>query len=332
MSVRESPTSRAPVPGRHHQVRVAQHRLHDGAVVDRPPLAERRVAVEVDDLVEVQVVAVAVVDRAHASTLARVAPHGIAQERGERARAAFVLARRRSEGEVRVPIHEPGRSALAVATLLSLAAAPPVRASDWPQLWGPSVTGAVEAANPPSGVSLRELWRRPIGSAFSAVSVVGERGYTGRVGREERRHGGLRRQDGPHAVARVARRDLSRPRRLARRSARDARGERRPRVHGRPARPAAGARRGERPRAVAQGPAARARGEAAVLRLRRVADRRRRAGRAPGRRCREERARRLRRRERRAGLVRAARRSRRATRPATRWRCPRPSAASGSSW
>ena len=76
-------------------------------------------------------------------------------------------------------IHQHGRT-LGVATALSLAAAlSPLGAADWPQLWGPSVTGSVEAAVPGSGVSLRELWRRPIGSGFSAIAVVGERGYTG---------------------------------------------------------------------------------------------------------------------------------------------------------
>ena len=39
----------------------------------------------------------------------------------------------------------------------------------------------VEATTPGSGVSLRELWRRPIGSGFSAIAVVGKRGYTVRT-------------------------------------------------------------------------------------------------------------------------------------------------------
>jgi outer membrane protein assembly factor BamB len=66
-----------------------------------------------------------------------------------------------------------------LATLLTLAnALPPARAGDWPQLWGPAVTGAVETVVP-VGTSLRELWRRPIGSGFSGITVVGERGYTG---------------------------------------------------------------------------------------------------------------------------------------------------------
>jgi outer membrane protein assembly factor BamB len=39
----------------------------------------------------------------------------------------------------------------------------------------------VDAASPDGCVPLRELWRRPIGSAFSAISVAGERGYTGEL-------------------------------------------------------------------------------------------------------------------------------------------------------
>ncbi len=78
-------------------------------------------------------------------------------------------------------IHRHGRRALTVVTtVLTLATVlPPARAGDWPQLWGPTVTAAVDAASPGGSVSLRELWRRPIGSGFSAISVVGERGYTG---------------------------------------------------------------------------------------------------------------------------------------------------------
>jgi outer membrane protein assembly factor BamB len=85
-----------------------------------------------------------------------------------------------SGGEVCVPIHRHGRNAATLASVLSVATAPPpARAGDWPQLWGPTVTASVEAASPGGSVSLRELWRRPIGSGFSAITVVGERGYTG---------------------------------------------------------------------------------------------------------------------------------------------------------
>lgn len=77
-------------------------------------------------------------------------------------------------------IHRHGRKAAAVASVLTLATVlPPARAGDWPQLWGPTVTGAVDAQSPGGSVSLRELWRRPIGSGFSAITVAGERGYTG---------------------------------------------------------------------------------------------------------------------------------------------------------
>ena len=77
-------------------------------------------------------------------------------------------------------IHRHGRRAAAVAALLAATAIPPsLRAGDWPQLWGPAVTGAVDAAAAKGDVSLRELWRRPIGSGFSAITVGGDRGYTG---------------------------------------------------------------------------------------------------------------------------------------------------------
>jgi outer membrane protein assembly factor BamB len=72
---------------------------------------------------------------------------------------------------------------LAVASLsssvIALVAAPAGSADDWPQLWGPSVTAAVEAQAPAGAPGLRELWRRPIGSGFSGITIVGERGYTG---------------------------------------------------------------------------------------------------------------------------------------------------------
>lgn len=56
---------------------------------------------------------------------------------------------------------------------------PAASGDDWPQLWGPTVTAAVEPKDSPGGAGLRELWRRPIGSGFSGIAVVGERGYTG---------------------------------------------------------------------------------------------------------------------------------------------------------
>ena len=54
---------------------------------------------------------------------------------------------------------------------------PAPTAEGWPQLWGPAVTASVDAAT--SGGALKELWRRPIGSGFSAIAVVAGRGYTG---------------------------------------------------------------------------------------------------------------------------------------------------------
>src|SRR4030095_13125638 len=137
-------------------------------------------------------------------------------------------------------------------------------------------------------------------------AVAGERGYTGESDGAtdqaiafDRRTGKTlwraalgetyRGPDGsappPHGNAALAagpRRDAPRPRRLARRPDRDAGGERRPRLHAGPARAAAGARRGERPRALAQRRLGRGVGEGPVLRLRRLADPRRRARRAPG--------------------------------------------------
>ena len=78
-----------------------------------------------------------------------------------------------------MPIQHRGRE-VALAAVLSLGALrSTARDGDWPQLWGPSVTGAVETSSAPAGASLRELWRRPIGSGFSGITVVGERGYTG---------------------------------------------------------------------------------------------------------------------------------------------------------
>ena len=76
-------------------------------------------------------------------------------------------------------IQHRGRVVVAsVGLLCATIGAPRARAQDWPQLWGPGVSGAVDAAAP-DPLTLRELWRRPIGSAFSAVTVVGGTGYTG---------------------------------------------------------------------------------------------------------------------------------------------------------
>lgn len=60
----------------------------------------------------------------------------------------------------------------------ALALALPVAAADWPHLWGPSGSGVTEAERLPQDFKLRELWRRPLGSGYSAVSVSGTRGFT----------------------------------------------------------------------------------------------------------------------------------------------------------
>ena len=66
---------------------------------------------------------------------------------------------------------------VALAAITAAAAA----ADDWPQLWGPNGDGRSLA---PASISrtptlkAREVWRKPIGSGFSGVSVVGARGYT----------------------------------------------------------------------------------------------------------------------------------------------------------
>lgn len=65
-----------------------------------------------------------------------------------------------------------------------LAISQPARSEDapdaWSQLWGPSGNGMASAsAHLPPTLRLREVWRRPLGSAFSALTLVGPRGYTG---------------------------------------------------------------------------------------------------------------------------------------------------------
>ena len=75
-----------------------------------------------------------------------------------------------------------GTSHTGAAVMVALISSAPVALqagfADWPQLWGPRGTAAME--EPRSGApGLRELWRRPVGSGFSGVSVEGERGYTG---------------------------------------------------------------------------------------------------------------------------------------------------------
>jgi len=78
-----------------------------------------------------------------------------------------------------LPIHHRGRRVVSFALACAALPAAGASADDWPQLWGPSVTAAVEAQSPAGPAGLRELWRRPIGSGFSGITIVGERGYTG---------------------------------------------------------------------------------------------------------------------------------------------------------
>jgi outer membrane protein assembly factor BamB len=53
---------------------------------------------------------------------------------------------------------------------------------DWPQLWGPQ--GDARATGPggfgrAAALGSRELWRRPLGSGYSGLTIVKGRGYTG---------------------------------------------------------------------------------------------------------------------------------------------------------
>ena len=70
---------------------------------------------------------------------------------------------------------------MALVTLAAILAAAGARGDDWPQLWGPRGDGrSLGFLVTPAAATLkaRELWRRPIGSGFSGVSVVGARGFT----------------------------------------------------------------------------------------------------------------------------------------------------------
>ena len=72
-----------------------------------------------------------------------------------------------------------------VALCVLLAVPRPARSDEsgadaWSQLWGPSGNGMASASvRLAPSVRLREVWRRPVGSGFSAVSLAGTRGYTG---------------------------------------------------------------------------------------------------------------------------------------------------------
>src|SRR5262245_63795652 len=74
------------------------------------------------------------------------------------------------------------RSAAAAAALSStLAGAAPTPATDWPQWGGPtrdfkSASRGLAASWPASGP--KEIWSRPLGEGYSAISVEGDVLYT----------------------------------------------------------------------------------------------------------------------------------------------------------
>jgi outer membrane protein assembly factor BamB len=73
-------------------------------------------------------------------------------------------------------------SGLALLGGLSALMIPAAAANDlWPSLWGPSGDGrAAAAAKLPvaRGLRIREAWRKPLGSGFSAIAVAAGRAYT----------------------------------------------------------------------------------------------------------------------------------------------------------
>lgn len=75
------------------------------------------------------------------------------------------------------------RRSRVVVSLALLAAPRALTAGDaapWGRLWGPEGTGTAVATRPlPAALRLREVWRRPLGSGFSALSIAGARAYTG---------------------------------------------------------------------------------------------------------------------------------------------------------
>lgn len=68
-------------------------------------------------------------------------------------------------------------SLLGVSWLLCLGA--PASASDWPQLRGPGLDGKVKAPGTfDESFALETAWRRPVGPAYSSISIVGDRAVT----------------------------------------------------------------------------------------------------------------------------------------------------------
>ena len=63
--------------------------------------------------------------------------------------------------------------------ILLFALTEPAAAGDWPQLRGPNLDGKVDTTSVFSaGFGLETAWRRPLGPAYSGVSVVGNRAVT----------------------------------------------------------------------------------------------------------------------------------------------------------
>jgi outer membrane protein assembly factor BamB len=80
----------------------------------------------------------------------------------------------RSHREIRV------RNRLLVSLVLLAVRADAGEPEPWARLWGPEGTGAAVAARAlPASLRVHEVWRRPLGSGFSALSVDGARAYTG---------------------------------------------------------------------------------------------------------------------------------------------------------
>jgi outer membrane protein assembly factor BamB len=61
------------------------------------------------------------------------------------------------------------------------AGAPPAAADEWPRVWGPQGDGRSAASGALGGaptLKARELWRKPLGSGYSGVTVARGRAYT----------------------------------------------------------------------------------------------------------------------------------------------------------
>jgi outer membrane protein assembly factor BamB len=67
-----------------------------------------------------------------------------------------------------------------IVVAVALATVGDAHGDEWPRLWGPrgDAQAAQPAAPPDADLALRELWRRPLGSGFSGIAVVGGRGFT----------------------------------------------------------------------------------------------------------------------------------------------------------